>query len=219
MFFSIRHSGHVCLLIVTGLTLSIAFALFITALKSIFSYVIVPICAVPLLRDTEFCSIVVARGFQEALNTKSKTAITITCGIPGAARFPFCSEHLRKTSDGGSTLSPNPLSSSLDGQFAAYKQLVASSTSTPVYGREIRDIVLSLDDMSILLKGSSFKNKEAILSHLGAIRLAARESARRLQKYTAKLLSSITLYVTIRYATIFLYAENHIEYLQLLNSQ
>ena len=203
MFLNIRHSGHVCLLIVTGLTLSIAFVLFITALKSVFSYVIMPICAVPLLRDTEFCSIVVTRGFQEALDTKSKTAITITCGIPGAARLPFCSEHLRKTFDGERTLSPHPISPSLDGQFAAYKQLIASSTSTPVYGREIREIVLSLDDMSILLKGSSFKNKEAILSHFGTIRLAAQESARRLQKYTANLLSSITLYVTIRYVRPF----------------
>ncbi|KAJ3510773.1 hypothetical protein NLJ89_g4487 [Agrocybe chaxingu] len=47
-----------------------------------------------------------------------------------------------------------------------------------------------------------FDNQQPALSHLSAIRLASRESARRLQKYSARLLSSVSVIMTAAQHTI-----------------
>lgn len=176
---------HILLLLLATCVFSVV------ALTIVQAYLIVPGCNLPILWATEFCRTVASQASYPPVTS----AAPWVCDLPIIFRLPICSNAVRNDSF-RSSRTGNYVVTSIEDQFHSYNQLVVGSATAPMFGRDIREVVLSLDDMVVLLKGSSFEEKDAIISQLLAIRHASRESAYRLQKCTSRLLSSINLCVS-----------------------
>lgn len=192
LFFLRYVQRYACIWTFQILLLLLATCMFsIAALAAVQAYLIVPGCNLPILWATEFCQMVAS----QALSHPVTSAVPWVCGLPIISQLPSCS-NAGPSDSFRSSRAANNIAAGIKDQFRSYNQLVVGSAAAPMFGRDVREIVLSLDDMVVLLKGSSFEGKDAIISQLLSIRHASRESAYKLQKYTSRLLSSINLWVS-----------------------
>lgn len=183
---------YACIWTLQILLLLLATCLFsVVALAVVHAYLITPGCNLPILWATEFCRTVASQASYPPVTSATPSV----CDLPIISRLLICSDASPSDSF-RSSMTANHIAASIEDQFRSYNQLVAGSAAAPMFGRDIREVVLSLDDMVVLLKGSSFEGKDVIISQLLSIRHASRESAYRLQKYTSRLLSLINLWVS-----------------------
>ena len=184
LFFLRYVQRYACIWTLQILLLLLAMCLFsIVALATVQAYLIIPGCNLPILWATEFCKTVAS----QASSYPVTTAVPWVCDLPIISQLPSCSN--ADSSDSfRSSRAANYIATGIKDQFRSYNQLVVGSAAAPMFGRDIREVVL--------LKGSSFEGKDGIISQLLSIRHASRESAYKLQKYTSRLLSSVNLWVS-----------------------
>ncbi|KAJ3491413.1 hypothetical protein NLJ89_g11341 [Agrocybe chaxingu] len=86
-------------------------------------------------------------------------------------------------------------------QFSGYLALLESLPPATASRGPMSEVDMSLEDIIVLLEGTSLRNKVVILSRTAQVRRSSRLCARSLQKYAAQIHSSIyTVFVSSEFA-------------------
>ncbi|KAJ3501047.1 hypothetical protein NLJ89_g9517 [Agrocybe chaxingu] len=75
-------------------------------------------------------------------------------------------------------------------QFTSHTSLITWSSIAPTFGREMRNLAMSLDDLGILLKQSTAPNAAALVFQLTRIQFASKEVGRDFQLFNSRLIAS-----------------------------
>ncbi|KAJ3503841.1 hypothetical protein NLJ89_g8250 [Agrocybe chaxingu] len=143
------------------------------------------------LKSIGFCASLPSGSHSTDISAASAHEQGLFCSIPFLASLPFCTPESTPDNDGDG----DP-TFTLDQQWMAYSAFIDSSLLTPGFGREMRAFILSLEDLNVLVLGSTLDNKVALHSQFAHIQYAARDAQRRLQLYSSRLVASIKVILT-----------------------
>lgn len=179
-----------------GLETILLFAVSAYFLHVLHSLFLIPICSapIPFLSSSNFCRTV--SPITHMLNTRplSSTAHTSTpASYPFYCSLPFFSSTHGCISEPPIIIFTPNIQRIVNDQFNGFQGLLETSLETPRMLHDIREFGMALQDLTILVKGSGLRSRDAMVATLKDIKAAGDLSSRRVQAYSSRLASSIVV--------------------------